>query len=465
MFQLERQVLLTYTTWRWIWFFVPMTLLLMLLGFFGSLSRDTDKAMLFSAVFGIGIPICAGMQLFVAVSKWQFANSRARLIPGYTGPHLRVIGTVLGIMLVANPLVFSLLQGISPLGPLAFALLLGGLFLHALQFNSALYMLPIGVVLLSGMYPPASPFWFSDGGGFGATHAVAALAGLGMVVAWLWRLANLNEEMDDYQVMPLGIPGSLSRLELVEQRRMQGRKVERGIWGRKSTDFWHDRLAQRLMTPTDLAEYGWGQIPGIFRALLIGLGCVVYGVILSQVTNFSDKSFQTISMLVLAAVMAPAFNAGILLRQRKSRLAQELLRPASREEYFDGLLKSLAKQAAWMWLSLSCAALVVAMLIGLPIKYNLSKLVIGYLLWVPSAQLLLVALAISVARWRSSIACISGGYVLAGVTTGIFMAWADAPQYLHYFYSVSALMGILFGLVGWLLLGIARRAWLREELG
>ena len=111
-----RQVALTYLTWRWVWFILPLCLLMMLLSA-SSTKRlhDGQGALLTFAISGLALPIQFGIQWFSAVAKWQFADPRARLIPGYAKPHLTAIFAVLAVLLVANPL----LQGLLPRHPAA----------------------------------------------------------------------------------------------------------------------------------------------------------------------------------------------------------------------------------------------------------------------------------------------------------------------------------------------------------
>jgi len=467
MFKQERQALLTYTTWRWMWLIIPVIALMILGACSIALNQKSNQVIFLPAVLGIGMPVLICMQWFIAVAKWQFANPRARLIPGYKSPHLSVIATGLATLLVLNPLLLSFCLGISPLGPLAFALLLGGVFLQALIQNAGTHALPAIIVFFSGMYPTTSRFWFSGVGDYGMIHSVFAITGLALVIAWLWRLANLNEEMGDYQVMPLGAPGSLSRLELAEQRRLQGQKAARSNLINKISDIWHDQIAQKTDKTNQplLAEYGWGQFPGILRALLAGLGCAIYGIGLSRLTHYYfSKPLQTSGMIAVLAIALPAISTAFFLRQRRPRLSQEILRPVGREEYFNLLFKALAKQAAWLWLSLSCCTLAVLMFNGLPTNYKLNRLIIGYLLWTPCVQILVFAVAIYIARWRSNIAFTLTIYAMVCAITGLLIVWASSTTHTE-FIPTSVFMGSLFAILGLWLMPKAKGSWLRIELG
>ena len=118
MWERERQVVRTYTTWRWLWLMGPSIALMMVGGAIGSYSQRGESDAVFSShlLRHRFSGVSRAPQWFVAVAKWQFANPRARLTPGYTGPHLHVIGAILAVVLVANPLIQAACMGISPVG-------------------------------------------------------------------------------------------------------------------------------------------------------------------------------------------------------------------------------------------------------------------------------------------------------------------------------------------------------------
>jgi len=367
MLERLKQVGMTYITWRWMWLMLPLTLLMMLgAAFQATFQQGGDQTPFFAGTFGIGMPIVLGVQWFASVAKWQFADPRARLMPGYTWPHILVIFTVLTIFLVVNPLLQAFCMGISPLGPLAYSLLLGGLFLYAIHLNRGLLALPMLIVFFSGMYPESSRIWFSGADNFQAYHVAGIFLGAAMFGWWLLKLAALHEEDEAYFVLPLGTPGSMSRLERVLQGRLQGRKASReGFW-KNSSDRWHNRLVTFSESPNSAAlfEYGWGQFSFLTQAISAGIGIALYGIFLGTVFHelHSKNSENPGNLFVYAVAFAlPAIGAMVFLRTRRVRMASELLRPASRTAYFAGLFGSLAKWTLYAWLSMSVGLWVVLM--------------------------------------------------------------------------------------------------------
>ena len=75
MLERERQVVLTYTTWRWVWFFVPATLFLVFaFGLHAARHANTSEEPYYLGYMGSGMPIVIVIQWLVSVAKWQFAD-------------------------------------------------------------------------------------------------------------------------------------------------------------------------------------------------------------------------------------------------------------------------------------------------------------------------------------------------------------------------------------------------------
>ena len=414
LFQKLRQVALTYLTWRWIWLMLPICLLMMLLSASGTKRlHDGQGALLTFAISGLAMPILFGIQWFSAVAKWQFADPRARLIPGYTKPHLTAIFAVLAVLLVANPLLQAYCQDIPPLGPLAFSLLLGGLFLFAFHLNQGIAMLPAMAFFFSIMHPTTSQFWFAGNSNYLAIHAALALLGAALTAAWLWKLATLHEEDEGYSIQPLGPPGSMSRLERVLQGRLAGRKAARSGPLSGVSDRWHNRLftLPKNPHPATLSQYGWSRFPLLQQAILVGLALPLYGMGLSHLLQKFDKnpgSGLLQVMVYLAAFAIPALTAAITLRSRRVRMASELLRPANRSAYYNSLFQSLAKRSMLFWLTMHAGALVVWITHQTSITQgDPTQKAIGFLLLSAAVQLPVFALGLRMAQWSSSLLFLS----------------------------------------------------------
>ncbi len=465
MLEQLKQVGMTYLTWRWIWLLLPLNFALMLAPVFISRTDDAET-LTFSlgAMFAIAIPIMTYMPFSIGIAKWQFADPRARLMPGYGGPHFAAIFAVLAVLLVANPLLQAFCQGISPLGLLAFSLLLGGLFLQATLFQRGIYALPMMAVYMSSFFPTSSQIWFSTAGDFHAIHGAIAFGGAAMVGWSLWRLIALSEEDEGYFIVGFGS----SRLELLLKERLKGRKIARGGLKYQFSDRWHNRLTSlKSPNPAALAQYGWMQFSHAQQAIAVGFGVVLYGISLSSMAQWLHKSSAGLPdpLVYMISLVLPALAAAILLRSRRVRMASELLRPASRAAYFDGLFQSLAKLMLYSWLAMSLGSVIVlitsqaTILQGDPVP-----LAVGFLLLSLAMQLPAFAIGLRMARWKSTVLFGLGYYGLAIAELGLLVAWVQLQKEMGPI-PAAALAAVLLIAAGLPMLSGTRNAWLRAELG
>ncbi len=399
MHQKLRQVALTYLTLPAAWLIVGF-LVLMTGG--AHLAVHNGARTTLWAACGLGFPIYMGLLLVIGIAKQQFANPRSQLLPNFAHPHLTVLVTLFLFILVANPLCFSLIDGLSTPGCMAYSLLLGGLATWGNRPGGNWLTLPGMAIFFSGIAERGAQFWFVSPNRFDTLHSILALTGATMVVAWLWHLPQLTEERDDYQVIPMGRPGAASRMERVEQRKIMGTIMNRRGLMRTLADRWHDRLDQLPTGPeshSQLMQYGFGRISGITRALMIGLAFTLYGIFLYLVFFPGDYKAGPASGMILAVqcmLLAPAIAAGRMMMQRLPRMSQELLRPATRTEFIDSLFLSLAKQSIWIWLVVHLGVSVIAFstvtltaehLLSLAFSYTLVSLAVqlptfGFSLWI-----------------------------------------------------------------------------------
>lgn len=464
MFRLERQVLRTYTTWRWMWLYAPFCGVFVFGSYVSAISKvETFQLLLMTTIFGLAMPIIMGLQWLVIVAKWQFANPRARLLPGYARAHVGVLGVIFVGLLVLHPLCLAAVHDLAPLGSLAFALSLGGM-LWACHRNNGLAVAPAMLIFFSGMTALGQHFWFSPLGEYHVLHGLLAALGAALVVGWLWRLAHLNEEMNDYQVAPLGVVG-LSRLERAEQRRLQGELAARSRLVATLIDRWHDRPHSN--NPAALFRYGFGRISSGLQAVFLGASCAIYGVALYQLHIMQTKTTtpDTLWFPIMIAVAIPSAGAGIYLAQRKQRMAQELLRPATRKQYFDGLLGALVKQTALLWLALQLALTVVVLSIeNVLLQEELLPLTAAYFVVSLALQVPAFGLCIAIARWNSLLLQLLSMYAVAGLELLAIWAWWSAREQLGNF-SAMALVIVVSLALGGAMIRAAQRSWLCAELG
>jgi hypothetical protein len=467
------QVMLTYTTWRKLcWIMTFMGMFVVTAGYLPLYQNNQTAGTLWIASLALGFPILGGLGLLNAVAKWQFAHSRARLIPGYRVPHLAVWAAAFTLLLVANPICLSVTSDqISVVGALAFTLLLAGTFLWGTSAAKQIFAALMLVIFLSAMTETGFRFWFAVQGPYTAIHGVLLVVGALLVVGWLWHLARLHEEMDDYQVVVAGTPWNLSRLERAVQRRAVGRQAARAGVIAALADRWHDRL-QRLPAGNQgrpgLLQYGFGRLSGAWYALFAGLGFVAYGLFFSQLsftrrTGGPGPAHAQMDFLIMFALVLPTAVIGLMLQRRLPRLSQELLRPASRGAYFDGLFLVLAKQAMFFWLALQAALAVIVLSLGMLTTQELGRAATMYTLLSLALQVPAFGWFLWVAKRHSIVFTVLGAYVSTFLQMSIISLWWWCRESSGD--AVFSLLAVAIALAGWLVIRRVRQSWLNMELG
>ena len=301
-----------------------------------------------------------------------------------------------------------------------------------------------------------------------------ATIGLAMTVWWLWQTATLQEEDAGYFVMPMGQPGSLSRLENDKYRQWQGRKAARdGLW-QTIPDRWHDRLANssaKSIRPTVLADYGWGTTQPEIHAAMIFTGLTLFALVYAEVIPLihGREGNGLHAMFFFWALGIPSFGPTLNLRNRRPRLAQELLRPASRIEYFRDLFRAMAKQSLLLWLA-TIAALWLVIAINQEFTPQ-DKVTMAVVAAIGSLAFQVPALGIGLllARIRSSVLFFLCVFLPAIVGFAFGTAWLAANKWgttgVGNLLPIATFTAILMVITGLPLFAWARRSWLNAELG
>ena len=461
MIQQTKQVAYTYLTYRWIWFLIAILMAFLLPGF---LSDDSPIAI------PLGLPCMMGMTFLVAVTKWQFANPRARLIPNFARWHLSIFGAILLSLFVISPLVLAAFRGIHPIGPLSFTLLLGGCTLYCILLNRGYTMLPSLVIFFSGFSSATAYFWFEQAHDFYWCHSILVVFGGGLVAYCLWFLSQLTEEMDEYQTLPIaGI--NASRLERAEQRRLVGRQAKKQKILSWISDWWLDvNLPQKRDAGrnTLLIQYGIARTPASLATFTAGIAFTIYGLLLLQldVLRSSDvtstENFPNL-MLILFAVGVPAAIPGFLIMQHRPRMSHELLRPASRDSYFNNFIVSHAIRVVLTWLGTHIGLSVLAIASDTIPLQNTLAVVAAFLALSLTMQIPAFGFLLRLSLENSFLGYILGTYFVIAVQIGTLALWwadrfAPSPILLSTLLATHCALGI------WSILW-ARRNWLAAELG
>src|SRR5262245_12548710 len=238
-----KQVGMTYVTQRFLWWgllYVGLIALPQLL-IAGSTKREPiDAAQPILMI--LGMPLLFACPFLVGHVKTQLGHPRTWLTPHILPAHVIVLSGILLLLFVLYALLLASGTPFEPIGFIAMALSIAVPAMWAAQLNR---FIPI-LVSLGAFYSLLTEWglhwWIVDASAHRPAHLLIVLAGLGLIVAWIWRVTHLREEMDDYQNNYLAMLARRSGTEAVEQRRIVATMIGRNRFGSWIGDKWHDRL-------------------------------------------------------------------------------------------------------------------------------------------------------------------------------------------------------------------------------
>jgi hypothetical protein len=318
------------------------------------------------AVGPIWFPLWAATGLYYLFAlhvKDQFADSRARLTPGFCRVHATVAAAIALLLAVLLPLLFIWLAGLRSLGLVALTAFLFGAVLCSVALNSYLVSWFFFLILLTTFSVPAKIVLWQLLSGQLETYAVALLA-FGVVLAIFSgiRLVRLNEDMSAYhRIMSAGWAG---------KSKSTG-QAQFGLWMLPAA--WRERLLEnkmaRLMNHARRASASrWSRVcrwqagmPSGWSALLMGVFSIIAfccwimictsGQLL-QITN----AVLPVAMYFLNLLML-AMYLGIFDRMRVPSMARELLLPVDRRNYLRqvGMAAAVGQFQFWAGISIGMA--------------------------------------------------------------------------------------------------------------
>jgi hypothetical protein len=284
----------------------------------------------------------------------------------------------------------------------------------------------------------------------------------------MWRLCHLREEMDEY-LQPSTQWQSWRRAggEVSDQCRIVAQQVQRNKVSTWVSDFWlsgaghfHENDPLRIAR---LLRFGFAAVPAEMQALFMALMFLGVSVFLTQISylrNHGQESFPgTLWFLVQMSLLMPGVWAGQSFAMRQPRMAMELVRPLTRDQYFDGLLTASAWNTAIAWLMLNTAlAIAVLGIVGTAVTLPIAGM---YIVLSISITLVTFGATVRTARWKSlalrMIVLMPAWMLLAAPMVGWWLerdSLGDLP-----------FVGIALALVALAVFFVspARRAWMNAE--
>ncbi|BBO36406.1 hypothetical protein [Lacipirellula parvula] len=349
-------VLSTYVTRRSVQLLLALGVTYCVLIFFAALADSRHGIHDEEGVLGLlTFPTLAFAYLIASQARWQFADSRARLVPHFAANHLAVLAGLALLTLGLAPALLGWAAGASTLGAAAVSIAIGSAVIWLIQGKAAQALL-FGFGTFALMLRPGISFWLaSETATLNWPYQLAlCVAGWAVFGGWLARLTKLREEHDDYS-QPIYLPaGSATRMERMQASRGAARLYPNGTsispsW--QLGDKWRDRLAGIRATSVaarqQLLRYGASQSPAWHTAAGIS---TAYAVLICLTPVFCSigippaPSFYYFGVIPMSALIAPG-----MLILRRSKMPQELLLPLTRRAYIDGLYTAMARSAVVTW--------------------------------------------------------------------------------------------------------------------
>jgi len=474
--RLERQiwqVVMTYLTHRW-------TLVAISLG--AAAVMVPQLAMLLSskgppplgfnpAGSMLVMPLFFLPMLLVAQAKAQFAHSRSRLVPGFAGPHLLVLGIILVLFVLLYPMLVSTSNRTDLLGTLALALTIAAATTLGVHFNRFSILLVAMIAFFSTMTSAGSEWWFTPSASAKSLHVLIVAVGGVSLAGWLWRLSQLREELDDFQTMMQWRGSRRPDTEVAESRRVVAEQMRRQKLTAWVSDWWLAGMGGyhggRSLGRARALRFGFmqpGWLLGITMATMfyvLTLFMSKYGYLSSKPGPRTSNEFGPMTFYLMFGGLMPGVMLGEHLAHRRPRVAGELLFPMKRREYINSLLVACLWNSASMWLAFSVIMVLLTWQVA-PSQFTLSTL---GMLWLLSGSTAFASGSVGMrtAVWPSQLKRMFFMWLTMVAMMPALPGWqilrgklGDRP---------FVLVSLLFIAAGLWMLSRARRAWMNLELG
>jgi hypothetical protein len=413
-----KQVAITYVTRRSLWLVALFALvgapMLVVAALDPGFRRSAPQT---AAMFPLGIGGAMLAWMLLTQAKWQFCESRARLLPGFARAHLAVLAGLIMLGFGIFPPLAALACGWNVLGAASCMAGIGAAYIWTMHNNNWAMGLLTMVQLFSLATGPGLEFWVQPDATskFLLVHAAIFVAAWTGLAAWLGRLPHLREEDSDYLIPIQAQQGSATRMERTQAARTLARQMSRARIHRIASDRWLDRLqcAKAVTTAARqwLLRYGYGPAPVALTAVFFTVSFGVMIVLMARYQITSSNSTREILPALPMLVIMPSFIVGGMFVMRRARLGHELLLPLSRRQFVNGLFLTAAWNAVVMW------AVTHATLLGLISWAEPATLTPPFIIGMTALSLSVQTWAFAVAAWMSRLQ--SGGARMIGMILAI----------------------------------------------
>ena len=335
-----RQVLRTYTTHWLCWVTVLLWLVLHV-----QLPSASEKALDYIVWMSLMANLTLGMGIGLML-KLQFANPRARLLPGFRVAHLVAAGAIVGAA-IAIEAVLVLAGGGAvaqlPLLSLTLLAIVASAWIAYLMFSVG-FLLLMPLVFAPILAPQLFAGLIQSLNDNPIVSAGMACAGLAALAALGVRLWTLSEEMPEYSHQIPAVWDFTSRAGNRNRRRLEALAIARSGTQGRSLDL-QFRLVLRGNTATGpLRRLLFRQLAGGFSSLSVMTGVFAVVLILLWLQSWSQQPTDPGEVFFLSffpVKLVLSMVGGLWLR-RWPYLAAESLWPLGRRDFVRDLARSMA---------------------------------------------------------------------------------------------------------------------------
>jgi hypothetical protein len=426
----------TYATRRDFWFLGACCLLplYVAMAFAGRRTSDTAWDTMSYLLFFLSVNAVPGMMVGMQL-KLQFANPRARLLPGFAAPHLLAAGAIVAAVVVLEVGVLASARGASALAVTGFALVVIAAAAWACSaVHAALSWL--SAILAAGLVVASVYFARSIEAHLLGGNPIASLAevciGLAALAVLGWRLWVLSEEEPGYsRRLPASIWDFTSRAASRDRRQLEAQAI-----ARSPTRGWLYDLGLRL-------ALRWGTASGPLRRLLLHQAAggfsglffapvqVVFLLYFFWLQRWPEGAHATGSGLALLMVsffpvlMAMSVLGGVWAR-RLPYLARESLHPLSRTAFVRSFIGSGACDTAAVAAG-HCAGIVVGLALFHP-QWPPITLVLPYLAMTVVQYFAMYCVTLWLISFRSYWVLVLGNLLTIPSSAGLVVAAVSASE-------------------------------------
>lgn len=474
-----KQVGMTFVSHRWLSliYLVAASLCILRIALTGK-----NEVLEVLSVLGVTAFFVVGTLSCLIFTKYWFARSEAKLIPGHRTSHVLFLGIVLVVQYFLMPLLLATKLGVNAFGASALAIcFISSLFMAT---DKPRYIVLIFILGATIAVPSLQEVWLKTDPLYRPIRILLFLAGWGLTIYWVRRQTTMDEETDGYSLPQLAMAMEASnRRSRTQQNQLVAKQMSRNWFWTRLSDLALDRLISNKNTSRSQLtgkSFMAGPLPiGVIQAIIFtSIFAVVIQTLLLFFHNSENLAWSMLNQPLMFSLIMPGMMLQQLWSQKKPLMASELLRENGREDYFQSLYFHSLKHTLYGTLAFLLGALILVYAFW---ELTITPLAIScFLTTAIASNSLFASFAIWGSSFRSKLAGIS--LFIVPFTMGIFAYMAfllifrkqffgpKATNDFSFLNEPSVFLPIYAGsfiafILSLVILRMSYKKWLRTELG